>query len=49
MDRGQGSGAVVSAETQNHRRASVVATWAAAAAIALIGVGLLVARTSDGS
>jgi serine/threonine protein kinase len=43
----KGSGAVVSAETRNHRRAWILATWAAAAAIALIGVGLLVARTSD--
>ncbi len=40
----KGSDAVVSAETQNHRRARSVATWAAAAAVALIGIGLLVAR-----
>jgi serine/threonine protein kinase/Tol biopolymer transport system component len=42
-----GSGPVASAETQNHRRARSVATWTAAAAVALIGVGLLVARTPE--
>jgi eukaryotic-like serine/threonine-protein kinase len=40
----KGSGAVVSGEARHHRRARSVATWATAAAVAVIGVGLLVAR-----